>query len=317
MQTMTMMKRFLAAGALAGLCVAALAAEPPAPAAPDADARLKAAQERLEAAAKEVAELSMAAGENGRRVVRAMRVGGDGPMLGINIDSGEGRGGAARDGVRVISVSPGGPAASAGLRAGDVITSFNGKALKGGGDTPAAGQLVRLIGETKVGESVPLEYQRDGSTIKTTIKPASLPQVHRNFRIEGMGDLPDLGDLRELRGLAELGGPMAGRMFGLPGRDRAGFGSAELVELSPALGKYFGTDKGLLVVRAPKEAQLKLQDGDVLLDIDGRVPGSVGHAYQILNSYRPGESLKLHIMRQQKRVELQITMPGDKERDKA
>jgi S1-C subfamily serine protease len=91
--------------------------------------------------------------------------------------------------------------------------------------------------------------------------------------------------------------------------ESGGFGSAELCSLSPALGKYFGTDKGLLVVRAPHDERLQLQDGDVILDIDGRVPNGASHASQILNSYRAGEKFKLHIMRQQKRVELQIDMP--------
>jgi S1-C subfamily serine protease len=91
-----------------------------------------------------------------------------------------------------------------------------------------------------------------------------------------------------------------------------GFGGAELVELTPGLGSYFGTDKGLLVVRAPAEGRFKLQDGDVLLDIDGRVPSGVGHALQILGSYRPGERVKLHLMRQKQKLELAIEVPdGD------
>jgi S1-C subfamily serine protease len=77
------------------------------------------------------------------------------------------------------------------------------------------------------------------------------------------------------------------------------------------LGRYFGTDKGLLVVRAPQDARLNLQDGDVILDVDGRVPTGASHALQILNSYRVGEKLKLHIMRQQKHVELSVEIPPD------
>jgi S1-C subfamily serine protease len=94
-------------------------------------------------------------------------------------------------------------------------------------------------------------------------------------------------------------------------RDLSGFGSAELLELSPALGQYFGTARGLLVVRAPSDDRLKLQDGDVIIDIDGRVPTGAAHALQILNSYREGEKLKLHIMRQQKHVELTIEILKD------
>jgi hypothetical protein len=50
-------------------------------------------------------------------------------------------------------------------------------------------------------------------------------------------------------------------------------------------------------------------EGDVILDIDGRVPNGASHAFQILSSYHPGESLKLHLMRQQKRIELPIELP--------
>ena len=91
--------------------------------------------------------------------------------------------------------------------------------------------------------------------------------------------------------------------------DEDGFGSAELVELSPQLGKYFGVDKGLLVVRAPHDERFKLQDGDVILDIDGRTPSGVSHAFQILSSYRSGETVKLHVMRQQKHIELPVQVP--------
>ena len=52
------------------------------------------------------------------------------------------------------------------------------------------------------------------------------------------------------------------------------FGTAELVPLTPKLGQYFGSDKGLLVVRAPTDSRLKLEEGDVIVDIDGRVPSS-------------------------------------------
>jgi hypothetical protein len=47
------------------------------------------------------------------------------------------------------------------------------------------------------------------------------------------------------------------------------------------------------------------------------VPGGVGHAFQILSSYRVGESLKLHIMRQQKRLELPVEVPEAPDRPPA
>ena len=87
------------------------------------------------------------------------------------------------------------------------------------------------------------------------------------------------------------------------------FGSAELVPLTPKLGQYFGTEKGLLVVRAPADSRLKLEDGDVIVDIDGRTPASPSHAFRILGSYQPGEKLKLNVLRMKKRMTFEITIP--------
>jgi hypothetical protein len=83
----------------------------------------------------------------------------------------------------------------------------------------------------------------------------------------------------------------------------------ELVSVTPKLGQYFGTESGLLVVRAPESIGLPLEEGDVLLTIDGRTPENPGHAFRILDSYQPGEKVKLGVLRQRKRVSLEATIP--------
>ena len=88
---------------------------------------------------------------------------------------------------------------------------------------------------------------------------------------------------------------------------RGPLGEMELVSLTPQLGRYFGTDKGVLVVRAPKD--FKLEDGDVILAIDGRAPTSGSHATRILGSYQPGEKIAIKVMRQQKTVNVDTTLP--------
>jgi S1-C subfamily serine protease len=84
----------------------------------------------------------------------------------------------------------------------------------------------------------------------------------------------------------------------------------ELVALSEGLGGYFGTDEGLLVVRAPATDELGLEDGDVILEIGGRVPSSPQHAMSILRSFEPGERLELEIMRRQRREQLEYELPA-------
>ena len=83
----------------------------------------------------------------------------------------------------------------------------------------------------------------------------------------------------------------------------------ELATISPQLGSYFGTDKGVLVVRAPTDGALKLEDGDVILAIDGRQPTSGSHATRILGSYQPGEKVTLRVLRRHKTEDIVATLP--------
>jgi len=81
--------------------------------------RLKAAQERMEQAAREMAELTLSLnGEHGTVDRRVKVIVVKRPMLGMSIEEVSGGGGAGT-GVRVMSVSPGGSAEEAGIRAND------------------------------------------------------------------------------------------------------------------------------------------------------------------------------------------------------
>src|SRR5262249_26170828 len=60
-------------------------------------------------------------------------------------------------GVAITSVTPGGPAASAGLRGGDVITEINGAQI------PSLAALSAELANLKPGEKVTVKYLRDSS----------------------------------------------------------------------------------------------------------------------------------------------------------
>ena len=255
------------------------------------------ARAELDEAAREVAELSreLYGGESGD-VMRFVHGGPQGSMLGINIG-----GGSARDeGVEVMGVSPGGPAEQAGIKTGDVLVAVDGKPLRRNGERTASTQLVELMRGVQPGSVVKVEYLRQGKrrTASVTTAPAE-PPIARVIRERLVGPhwegLP--GMMLELDGLDGLVRPW-----------RA-FGSLELVPVTPKLGAYFGTDRGLLVVRAPAGKGLPLEDGDVLQTIDGRAPESPGHAFRILGSYQPGEKVKLGVLRQRKSLVLEATMP--------
>ena len=87
-------------------------------------------------------------------------------------------------------------------------------------------------------------------------------------------------------------------------------GTMQLITLTPQLGRYFGTDRGVLVVRAPTHGVLKLQDGDVILSIGGRTPASPSQAIRILTSYDPGDNIRLVILREHHRMDITATMPA-------
>jgi S1-C subfamily serine protease len=264
-------------------------AAPPPPAAAraddDLDAQLDAARKRLEEAAHQVAELSTQmsrpliekfaalAGEPGRAI------------LGVQLEKATG----SSPGARVREVSPGGPAAEAGIHAGDVIVALNGSTLSG--EEPTR-QVVDLMHDVKPDTKVKVRVLRDAKPREVTVTVRSGPGYLALAR--GMPDL-ELGPLGPMPAL----GPMV----------RGPFMDMELVTLTPQLGRYFGADKGVLVVRSPPKGAMQLEDGDVILAIDGRQPLSGLHATRILASYQPGEKLSLHIIREHKTLDVQATMP--------
>jgi S1-C subfamily serine protease len=254
--------------------------------------QLEAAQSRLDAAAREVANLSMSLSEDvAPHIARLHTFRPSRAVLGMVIGSA----GAARrdDGVEIMSVSPGGGAAQAGLKAGDVLTEINGTSLKESGEQSPERRFLSSMRSVEPGEKVSLKYLRDGKPASATVQAREAPPRMFNF---AMGAPPPPGFP-----------PLAFT------RARGVVGSAQFVALTPKLGQYFGSEKGLLVVRAPSDARLKLEEGDVIVDIDGRVPSSPSHALQILTSYQAGEKMKLNILRMKKRMSFDITVPQDQD----
>jgi len=141
---------------------------------------------------------------------------------------------------------------------------------------------------------VSVRVLRDGKPRDLTLTARASPGVFATTH--GLPDLPDIG----YAALPRLKGAF---MFHQPLMDM------ELVTLTPRLGSYFGSDKGVLVVRAPADGALKLEDGDVILAIGGRQPTSGSHATRILASYQPGEKVTLRILRQHKTLDVEATLP--------
>jgi len=194
-------------------------------------------------------------------------------------------------GVRVRGVVPEGPAHKAGVEKGDVLLRLNGTALSG------APKLMELARRLEPGDTVKLEYRRDGQTRTATVVADNVrPHFAMMFRRMPGGGF-------DFHGGPEMGGH---NMLFFNTEHRAGLA---LVPMGRDLGEYFGTSDGFLVVKAPADSASPLKAGDVILAIDGRKPQSVEHAHRILGSYAPGEKAKLDIMRKRQRTSLTWTAP--------
>ena len=256
-------------------------------------AQLEEARRKLDEAARQVAELSMQLGhhEGGPDVMFFNTAGPRRAVLGVQIDPDSGK-----EGARVLKVSPGGAAEQAGLADGDVITALDGKAVAG---SQAPGRVVvDYMRDVQPDQKVKVKVLRAGKN-KEFVVVARPPMMvgRRAFNIQ----VPDGGGPGFAGAMPEI--------HTFTNFWQGEFGGMELASITPKLGAYFGATEGVLVVQAPGNAAFKLEDGDVILTIDGRKPDDGAHALRILRSYKSGEKLNMQVLRQRKTLTVAVVMP--------
>lgn len=89
-------------------------------------------------------------------------------MVGVALEPVRNVEGAASAGAKVRSVMPGGPAARAGVRAGDVVVAAAGQPVA----DPAA--LIQVVSRHGVGRPLLLELERDGQRLEVRVTPVEL-----------------------------------------------------------------------------------------------------------------------------------------------
>jgi S1-C subfamily serine protease len=215
-------------------------------------------------------------------------------------------------GAYVDAVTPGGPADEAGIRSGDIITRLDGKSVLAGGAAEGGDRerqslpglrLIELAARLEPGDTVPIEYRRGKERRTVSVVTADEPDlVTRDgdrftfaFRGPEMVGGARVAPSPDLMDRLEMAGPHWQFLSGSP------LGRLELAPLNADLGRYFGTEEGVLVISAPKDSALGLRGGDVVLRVDGREPSGPSHLLRILRSYEVGETFKLDIMRDRKR----------------
>jgi len=221
-------------------------------------------------------------------------------FLGINIANGHETGGPV-EGAIIVGVTPGGPAAVAGLQVDDVIVEINDVSLMATSEREANQKLLAFMADVSPDDELKAVYLRDGRANQVVLTAdESDPTMVTE---PGLPFMQDLERLSRQFG-AEFIEPLKYRW-----RHHGLFAGMELVAVTPELGHYFGTDHGLLVVRGPDDENIDLQDGDVIRQIGGRVPQDPDHAMRILRSYEPGEEVIINIMRNQLENDVEFAFP--------
>jgi serine protease Do len=256
--------------------------------------------------------------EPGRRIAV---LGGRGVQLGVTIrdlDPGEQP---SVTGAVVERVREGSAAEKAGLRAGDVITEFDGERVRG------ARHLARLVSETPEGRTVAMSVRRDGSTVSLSATPG-IPDMAHQFeelvdpqRFELPPDLDSRLELRQRELERMLPGaiePEAFRGFGdrfryliRPGGRRLG---VQYQELTPQLAAYFKVDDGVLISAVEEDspaARAGLAAGDVVTRVNGEAIASGRDLVEALRTAE-GESVTIDYVRGGAAATLTVTLEKPK-----
>ena len=178
------------------------------------------------------------------------------------------------------------------MRAGDVIVMLNDKDVKG----ESSREVLSLLRDVKPDSKVKLRVLRDG-------KPMDFEVVPR----------PVWRPVRERRASAGAGWDYGGSFgpFSFKFEPRSELNGLEVTTLTPQLGRYFGTEKGVLVVRAPKNDAFKL---DLLL-LFASNPRRVFSRFQLLDELwdvafdGDPATVTVHIRRLREKIEAEPSQP--------
>lgn len=249
-----------------------------------------------------------------------------GPGLGIVMAANT-----AASGVRIAAVTPDSPAMRAGIRTGDVLLQVNGKTITGNG-SEAVENARRLIGKLAKGDVVKLRYARQGKTHDASVRADAIDRVMafrrdaaapraRAFVFEDGSsgkrehfehllppgvemEIQRLGPMRDCgKGKQDCGLPVIYEAFRWQGLN--------LASVDAGLGRYFGTQQGVLVLSSGEELK-GLQSGDVIQRVGGTAVDSPREVMRALRDKEAGSQLRFDLMRDRRAAAVTVTVPASK-----
>ena len=189
-------------------------------------------------------------------------------------------------GVLVEQIDPNGPAAKAGVKAGDIITEFNGQRVEG------TMGFRRMVRETPEGRTVQLTIWRHGRSQTLSAELGSMPRHSREDVSPGMPRVMPFPQAPEiLRQFREHGLNPAAPTIGISAMDVSG-----------QLGAYFNVPdgQGVLVTEVKEHspaAKGGLKAGDVITNINGKRVHDLGELRGQLGESRDTKSVSLSVIR--------------------
>lgn len=169
-------------------------------------------------------------------------------------------------GAVVAAVRADSPAAKAGMKAGDVIVSFDGERVRG------ARHLERLVSETPAGRTVEAAIVRSGERMTLKIAVAETESPFKTFTSRAPLEFKPFDTARLVRREPLLlTTPTVTHSLShfIDNRVRLGVGVQDLTE---QLGEYFGAKEGALVTAVDEGTPAKtagLKAGDVITKVNG------------------------------------------------
>jgi serine protease Do len=173
-------------------------------------------------------------------------------------------------GVVVELIQPGSPAEKAGLQAGDVITTVNGKPVHSGND------LVDPISQTPIGQSVQIGYVRNKETKEASLTVADRAKLFAQNSPDAQdqpGAAPDQG---QLGAHAEALTPEIAHKLGIPN-----VAGAIVTQVDPA---SFAEDIGLT-------------RGDIITEINHVAVSSIADYRNAMSKLKPGDNVLIKVAR--------------------
>ena len=298
--------------------------------------QMAALQARMNALAGRMATLSAKLGDEANASTLHYFADSKRGVLGIAVS-------AEDHGLHVNAVTPGGPAERAGLKAGDTITAVDGKPV---GTSNASSE--RTLRRAEAGKSIRLAVTRDGKTLHVDVTPERMqpgdwqatvraaeraaaeagasvqsPEFQKSIQqsidsaMQSASAALDRATIARESAAAAREGATAAREAAVKAREHARqwalftspWWGLNLTPLNPDLGRYFGTDKGVLVLSRSDEQFPELQPGDVITGIGGKPVAQPEDVQRALRGATGDQQVRMAVRRHGKTLALNMKVP--------